>query len=81
MDVQGAELDILQGGRSTIMRSNYVLIEVSVEEYNLKAPLIDSIVPVMKQYGFYIEDILDYLRLSKNKISQMDILFKNSYIY
>lgn len=81
MDVQGAELDILQEGRSTIMRSNYVLIEVSVEEYNLKAPLIDSIVPVMKQYGFYIEDILDYLRLNKNKISQMDILFKNSYIY
>jgi FkbM family methyltransferase len=81
MDVQGAELDILQEGRSTVMRSNYVLIEVSVEEYNLKAPLIDSIVPVMKQYGFYIEDILDYLRLNKNKISQMDILFKNSYIY
>lgn len=81
MDVQGAELDILQGGRTTIMRSKYVLIEVSVEEYNIKAPLIDSIVPVMKQYGFYIEDILDYLRLSKNKISQMDILFKNSYIY
>jgi FkbM family methyltransferase len=81
MDVQGAELDILQGGRSTIMRSKYVLIEVSVEEYNLKAPLIDSIVPVMKQYGFYIEDILDYLKLSRNKISQMDILFKNSYIY
>ena len=81
IDVQGAELDILKEGRSTIMRSNYVLIEVSVEEYNLKAPLIDSIVPVMKQYGFYIEDILDYLRLNKNKISQMDILFKNSYIY
>ncbi len=81
MDVQGAELDILQGGRSTIMRSKYVLIEVSMEEYNLKAPLIDSIVPVMKQYGFYIEDILDYLRLNRNKISQMDILFKNSYIY
>lgn len=81
MDVQGAELDILLGGRSTIMRSKYVLIEVSVEEYNLKAPLIDSIVPIMKQYGFYIEDILDYLRFSKNKITQMDILFKNSYIY
>lgn len=63
------------------MRSKYVLIEVSLEEYNLTAPLIDSIVPIMKQYGFYIEDILDYLKLSKNKITQMDILFKNSYIY
>jgi FkbM family methyltransferase len=81
MDVQGAELDILQGGRTTIMRSKYVLIEVSLEEYNVKAPLVDSIVPIMKQYGYYIEDILDYLKLSGNKITQMDILFKNSYIY
>jgi len=81
MDVQGAELDILLSGRSTIMRSKYVLIEVSVTDYNVKAPLINQIVPVMKQYGFYIEDILDYLQLEKNKITQMDILFKNSYIF
>lgn len=81
MDVQGAELDILIGGRSTIMRSNYVLIEVSVTDYNAKAPLINQIVPVMKQYGFYIEDILDYLFLDKNNIIQMDILFKNTYIF
>lgn len=81
MDVQGSELDILAGGRTTVMRSKYVLIEVSTNEYNLKAPLINQIVPVMKEYGFYIEDILDYLMLSKNNISQMDLLFKNSYIY
>jgi FkbM family methyltransferase len=81
LDVQGAELDILSGGRSTIMRSNYVLIEVSTIEYNVKAPLMDEIVPVMKSYGFYIEDILDYLKPSKKQITQMDILFKNSYIF
>jgi len=81
IDTQGSELDILLGGRSTIMRSKYVLIEVSVNEYNLKAPLINQIVPVMKQYGFYIEDILDYLFLNKNNISQMDFFFKNSYIF
>jgi FkbM family methyltransferase len=81
IDVQGAELDILSGGRSTIMRSNYVLIEVSTIEYNVKAPLMDEIVPVMKSYGFYIEDILDYLKPSKKQITQMDLLFKNSYIF
>ena len=81
MDTQGSELDILLGGRSTIMRSKYVLIEVSVTDYNIKAPLVNQIVPVMKEYGFYIEDILDYLTLSKNNITQMDFLFKNSYIF
>jgi FkbM family methyltransferase len=81
MDTQGSELDILLGGRSTIMRSKYVLIEVSVTDYNIKAPLVNQIVPVMKEYGFYIEDILDYLSLNKNNITQMDFLFKNSYIF
>ena len=33
------------------------------------------------KYGFYMEDILDYLKFNKNQISQMDILFKNSYIF
>ena len=81
LDVQGAELDILEGGRKTITRSKYVLIETSLVVYNHGAPLVDAIVPKMKEYGFYIEDILDYLKFSKNQISQMDILFKNSYIF
>lgn len=81
LDVQGAELDILSGGQSTIMRSKYVLIEVSVIEYNSNAPLMDEIVTTMRSYGFYIEDILDYLKPSKKQIVQMDLLFKNSYIF
>ncbi len=81
LDVQGAELDILEGGRKTITRSKYMLIETSLVVYNHGAPLVDAIVPKMKEYGFYIEDILDYLKFNKNQISQMDILFKNSYIF
>ena len=81
LDVQGSELDILEGGRKTITRSNYVLMEVSLLPYNEKAPLIDSLVPVMKQYGFHIEDILDYAKINGNQIFQMDLLFKNIYIY
>ena len=81
MDVQGAELDILNGGRKTITRAKYVLIETSLVVYNQGAPMIDAIVPKMKEYGFYIEDIIDYLKFSSNQIAQMDILFKNSYIF
>jgi FkbM family methyltransferase len=81
LDVQGAELDILEGGRKTITRSKYVLIETSLVVYNHGAPLVDTIVPKMKEYGFYIEDILDYLKFNQNQIAQMDILFKNSYAF
>lgn len=77
LDVQGAELDILQGGRKTIMRSNYVLIEVSLMQYNLGAPLIDKVVNQMKEYVFHIEDILDYNKLADGSIFQLDLLFKN----
>lgn len=81
LDVQGAELDILEGGRKTITRSKYVLIETSLVVYNHGAPMIDAIVPKMKEYGFYMEDFMDYQRFSNNQIFQLDILFKNSYMY
>lgn len=81
MDVQGAELDILNGGRSTIMRSKYVLLEVSLIKYNQGAPLMPAVVEKMKEYGFYIEDILDYQKLPNQVIFQLDILFKNYCIY
>ena len=81
LDVQGAEYDILEGGRKTVMRSGHVLIEVSLLEYNLGAPQIEAVVSKMKEYGFIIEDILDYQRSSENILFQLDLLFKNSYIY
>lgn len=80
LDVQGSELDILYGGRKTIKRTKYVLIEVSLIEYNLGAPLMDIIVNKMKEFGFGINDILEYHKLQNNQIFQLDILFKNSYI-
>ena len=81
LDVQGAELDILEGGRKTITRSKYVLIETSLVVYNHGAPMIDAIVPKMKEYGFYMEDFMDYQRLPNKQVFQLDILFKNSYMY
>lgn len=80
IDTQGSELDILNGGSKTIKRSKYVLLEVSLLEYNLKAPLVDKIVDKMREYSFKIEDIIDY-RYFNNQIFQLDILFRNSYIY
>lgn len=81
LDVQGSELDILNGGRKTIKRTKYVLIEVSLIQYNQGAPLMDTIVNKMKEFEFKIEDILDYQKLPNGQIFQLDILFKNSYTF
>jgi len=81
IDVQGAELDILNGGSKTIKRSKYLLLEVSTLQYNIGAPLMDQVVGKLKEYEFVIDDILDYQKLSNGSIFQLDILFRNSYIY
>ena len=80
IDVQGSELDILIGGRKTIKRCKYVLMEVSLVQYNIEAPLMDILVEKMKEYEFRIENILNYNKFNTKQIYQMDILFKNTYV-
>jgi hypothetical protein len=79
IDVQGSELDILNGGEETLKRTSYVLLELSLVEYNEGAPLIDKVVDKMIEYGFCMVDILEYHRipgLYNGIIFQLDILFK-----
>lgn len=80
MDVQGSELDILLGGRKTIKRTKFVLLEVSTIQYNIGAPLMDMVVKKMREYEFRIEEILNFDKLNNGQIFQMDILFKNMYV-
>jgi FkbM family methyltransferase len=79
MDVQGAELDILRGGEKTIKNTQHVLLETSLVEYNQGAPLIGDIVDKMREYNFYILDIIEYHsfpQLFGGAIFQLDIIFK-----
>ena len=81
IDVQGAELDILNGGEKTIKNTQFVLAEVSLVEYNQGAPLIENVVDKMKEYGFHIVDIVEYHsfpQLYNGIIFQLDIFFQNS---
>lgn len=84
IDVQGSELDVLIGGEKTIKRTNFVLLELSLTEYNKSAPGIQKVVDKMIEFGFYIIDILEYHSFSNlynGQIFQIDALFKNRNIY
>jgi len=59
MDVQGSELDVLLGGTETVKKSEFVLIEASVIEYNQGAPLSNVIIEYMDSIGFLIYDIFE----------------------
>jgi FkbM family methyltransferase len=80
IDAQGSELDILVGGEKTIKNTEYVLLELSLVEYNIGSPSIEKVIDKMINYGFYIVDILEYHRfpsLYDGMIFQIDMLFKN----
>lgn len=77
IDTQGSELDILEGGIQIISRTQYLLLEVSLLNYNEKSPLIDVVVNRLRDYKFKVEDIIDYNYITDKQIFQLDILFKN----
>jgi FkbM family methyltransferase len=78
IDVQGSELDILIGGEKTFKRTSFILLELSMVEYNWNAPLMPSVVNKLREYNFRIHEIVDSL-VNRNQVLQTDFLFKNTY--
>jgi len=81
IDVQGSELDILNGASQTINRTEYVSCEVALVQYNQGAPLIGEVIDKMRDYGFSIIDIVEYHsfpQLYGGVYFQLDLLFKKA---
>jgi FkbM family methyltransferase len=76
VDVQGAELDVLEGGQAALRESEVVVLEVSMFEFMKGAPQFFDIVSYMKQHGFAAFDIiLGWNRPLDNALGQIDIVF------
>ena len=75
IDVQGAELDVINGGGITLAKSSYVIIEVSLTPYNEGAPLADVIVKRMEDFNFFIQDIVGRHTNKFGNTIQLDLLF------
>lgn len=81
IDCQGAELDIMKGGQQTIKRTDWLLVEVPLVEYNEGAPKIEEVVEWIQSFGFELRDILEYHRIASiysGNVFQLDLLFNNS---
>jgi len=76
MDVQGSELDIIKGGLNIIKKSSFLLLELSLIQYNQKVPLAYDVMSFLKKINFELIDILDVHHHNKIAI-QFDGLFKN----
>jgi FkbM family methyltransferase len=76
VDVQGYELEVLRGGTRTLQRSDVVLLEVSLLEYNQGAPLMPEVVAFMNAGGFVPYDVCGQFRRETDAaLCQIDIMF------
>jgi FkbM family methyltransferase len=76
VDVQGYELEVLRGGAKTLARSEVVLLEVSLLEYNQGAPLMPEVVAFMNSAGFVPYDVCGQFRRETDAaLCQIDIMF------
>jgi FkbM family methyltransferase len=75
IDVQGAELDVINGGVTTLINFSSIIIEVSLIPYNEGAPLADVIVRRMEDFNFFIQDIVGMHTNKSGNTIQLDLLF------
>lgn len=80
MDTQGAELDILKGGENFLStyQPRYFILETSVKQYNVGAPLVDDVISFMFSKNYRIKDIMSHIYDSTETLLQTDILFERA---
>lgn len=75
IDVQGAEIEVLEGGEATLGRADLVQLEVALLPYNEGAPTFLDVVGYMDAKGFVPYDISGLTRPTGVDLVQVDIIF------
>lgn len=75
LDVQGAEIDVLEGARETLKRTDFILLEASLLNYNLGAPLVAGLIAYLDNYDFVLFDICEQRRKNDGVLFQVDLIF------
>lgn len=76
LDVQGAEMDIINGGERTIGSCRFLQLEMSLIEYNKGSPYLNTMMQFVYEKGFRImAHVEDHFK--DGKLIQMDFVFVN----
>ena len=76
IDVQGSELEIIKGGLDLIKNTKFLLLEVSLANYNKGAPKIAEVLNFLDNINFELIDVFD-LNYNSDCLIQFDGFFKN----
>jgi FkbM family methyltransferase len=78
IDVQGSEIDIINGGLNIIKKAKGILMEVSLMEYNQNSPTKDFVYEYMDNLGFKPVELIGNINHPLTyELIQQDILFLN----
>ena len=75
IDVQGAELEVLAGAVETLPYAAALIVEVSLVDYNKRAPLMAEVIAAVDRAGFACVDLCEVHRTPDNFVRQLDLLF------
>jgi FkbM family methyltransferase len=75
IDVQGAELEVLAGASATLAGTSALIVEVSLVDYNKRAPLMAEVIAVLDRIGFRCADLCELHRTADRFVLQLDLLF------
>jgi len=82
LDVQGAELDVLAGGKKTVARCDVLMVETSILPYNKGAPLFADVLSAVDKLGFKCVDVCEILRLRESgALVHIDLVFVRDALY
>ena len=79
IDTQGSELDVLRGGEAVLRQADYILIEISLVEFNKGGAPAEAVFAQLHQMGFRCVDAVEFHRLRNvrdGQLLQIDFLFE-----
>ena len=75
LDVQGSELEVMAGGREVLARSDALVVETALIEYNAKAPQFAEVISQSAAHGFVCYDIGGQFRRNEDSaLFQVDLV-------
>jgi FkbM family methyltransferase len=76
LDVQGYELEVLRGGNEVLAKTDVVIAECALVEYNTGSPVFADVVAFMKERGFVVYDFCGQIRRQEDGVlSHTDVIF------
>ena len=79
IDTQGSELDVLMGGQEVLRQADYILVEISLVEFNIGGANAEAVFAQLAAMGFRCADVTDFHRLKgvqEGNLLQIDFLFE-----